>query len=157
MERILITTTGFGRMKEELRQLKSVELPRVITAIGEARERGDVSKNAEYHAACERKGFIDTRVTELEDKISRAEVIDPTKLSGPEIQFGATVTLVDAETEEEVTYKIVGHDESDIKQGLISIFSPLARALLAKSEGDTVSTQTPRGSKSYEVIRVVFK
>ncbi|ACI99408.1 transcription elongation factor GreA [Rhodospirillum centenum] len=157
MEKVPMTARGFTRLQEELKQLKSVERPAVIKAIAEAREHGDLSENAEYHAARERQSFIEGRVMELEDKISRAEVIDPTKLSGSAIKFGATVTLADEDTDEEVTYQIVGQDESDIKAGFISITSPLARALIGKQVGDSVEVTTPGGSKSYEITGIQFK
>ena len=152
-----MTARGFNRLQEELKTLKSVERPAVIKAIAEAREHGDLSENAEYHAARERQSFIEGRVMELEDKISRAEVIDVSKLSGSTVKFGATVTLADEDTDEEVTYQIVGQDESDIKAGFISIISPLSRALIGKQVGDTVEVTTPGGSKSYEIIDIAFK
>ena len=152
-----MTAAGYNRLQEELRHLKTVERPAVIKAIAEAREHGDLSENAEYHAARERQSFIEGRVSELEDKISRAEVIDPTKLSGKTVKFGATVTLADEDTDEESTYQIVGQDESDIKNRLLSITSPLARALIGKSVGDSVEVATPGGSKMYEVVSVVFR
>lgn len=152
-----MTARGFIRLQEELKHLKSVERPAVIKAIAEAREHGDLSENAEYHAARERQSFIEGRVMELEDKISRAEVIDVSKLSGNAVKFGATVTLADEDTDEEVTYQIVGQDESDIKAGFISITSPLARALIGKQVGDTVEVTTPGGSKSYEIVKIAFK
>lgn len=152
-----MTARGFNRLQEELKHLKSVERPAVIKAIAEAREHGDLSENAEYHAARERQSFIEGRVMELEDKISRAEVIDPARLSGNAIKFGATVTLADEDTDEEVTYQIVGQDESDIKAGFISITSPLARALIGKQVGDSVEVTTPGGSKSYEITGIQFK
>lgn len=157
MEKVPMTARGFNRLQEELKHLKSVERPAVIKAIAEAREHGDLSENAEYHAARERQSFIEGRVMELEDKISRAEVIDPSKLSGDSIKFGATVKLADEDTDEESTYQIVGQDESDIKAGFISVTSPLARALIGKHVGDTVEVTTPGGSKSYEVIEISFK
>jgi transcription elongation factor GreA len=134
-----------------------VERPAVIKAIAEAREHGDLSENAEYHAARERQSFIEGRVGELEDKISRAEVIDPTKLSGDTVKFGATVTLADEDTDQEMTYQIVGSEESDIKAGFLSITSPLARALIGKSVGDSVEVPTPGGSKMYEIVTLAFK
>ncbi|MFM2043247.1 MAG: transcription elongation factor GreA [Pseudomonadota bacterium] len=152
-----MTARGFTRLQDELKHLKSVERPAVIKAIAEAREHGDLSENAEYTAARERQSFIEGRVMELEDKISRAEVIDPARLSGDTIKFGATVTLADEDTDEESTYQIVGQDESDIKGGFISITSPLARALIGKHVGDTVEVTTPGGSKSYEIIGIAFK
>jgi len=157
MEKVPMTARGYNRLQDELKHLKSVERPAVIKAIAEAREHGDLSENAEYHAAREKQSFIEGRVMELEDKISRAEVIDPTKLSGNAVKFGVTITLADEDTDEEVTYQIVGQDESDIKQGLISITSPLARALIGKSVGDNVEVTTPGGSKSYEVVGIAFK
>ncbi len=157
MEKVPMTARGYNRLQDELKHLKSVERPAVIKAIAEAREHGDLSENAEYHAARERQSFIEGRVMELEDKISRAEVIDPVKLTGNAVKFGATITLADEDTDEEVTYQIVGQDESDIKQGLVSITSPLARALIGKSVGDSVEVTTPGGSKSYEVVNIAFK
>jgi transcription elongation factor GreA len=139
-----------------LRHLKSAERPAVIRAIAEAREHGDLSENAEYHAARERQSFIEGRVAELEDKLSRAEVIDVSKLSGKQVMFGATVTLVDEDTDEKIKYQIVGQDESDIAASRLSIGSPLARALIGKRVGDNVEVTTPSGSKSYEVTRVNF-
>lgn len=152
-----MTAAGYNRLQEELKHLKSVERPNVIKAIAEAREHGDLSENAEYTAARERQSFIEGRVAELEDKISRAEVIDPAKLSGNTVKFGATVTLADEDTDEETTYQIVGQDESDIKNGLLSIQAPLARALINKSVGDSVEVSTPGGSKLYEIVTVAFK
>jgi len=157
MEKIPMTAVGFSRLQDELKLLKSVERPAVIKAIAEAREHGDLSENAEYTAARERQGFIEGRVSELEDKISRAEVIDPTKLSGSLVKFGATITLADEDTDEESKYQIVGQDESDIKAGRLSISSPLARALIGKSVGDSVEVATPGGSKLYEVVAVEFR
>jgi len=138
MEKIPMTAPGYIRLQEELKQLKSVERPAVIKAIAEAREHGDLSENAEYHAARERQSFIEGRVLELEDRISRAEVIDVSKLSGDAVKFGATVTVADEDTDEESVFQIVGQDESNIKAGLLSITSPLARALIGKSVGDNV-------------------
>ena len=152
-----MTPEGYARLEEELRHLKSVERPAVIRAIAEAREHGDLSENAEYHAARERQSFIEGRLAELEDKISRAEVIDVSKLSGRQVKFGATVTLVDEDTDEKAAYQIVGQDESDIKTKRLSITSPLARALLGKLVGETVEVSTPGGSKSYEFVKVEFK
>lgn len=152
-----MTAAGFNRLQEELKHLKISERPAVIKAIAEAREHGDLSENAEYHAARERQSFIEGRVLELEDKISRAEVIDPGKLSGDTVKFGATVTLADQDTDEETTYQIVGQDESDIKQRLLSIQAPLARALINKSVGDSVEVSTPGGSKLYEIVTVEFR
>ncbi|AWJ89056.1 transcription elongation factor GreA [Azospirillum brasilense] len=157
MEKVPMTAAGYNRLQEELKHLKTVERPNVIKAIAEAREHGDLSENAEYTAARERQSFIEGRVAELEDKISRAEVIDPTKLSGSSVKFGATVTLADEDTDEEITYQIVGQDESDIKNGMLSIQAPLARALINKSVGDSVEVSTPGGSKVYEIVTVAFK
>jgi len=140
-----------------LKHLKITERPAVIKAIAEAREHGDLSENAEYHAARERQSFIEGRVLELEDKISRAEVIDPAKLTGNTVKFGATVTLADQDTDEETTYQIVGQDESDIKNRLLSIQAPLARALINKAVGDSVEVSTPGGSKLYEIVSVEFR
>jgi len=156
MNRIPMTGEGYNRLQDELKRLKSIDRPAIIKAIAEARTHGDLSENAEYHAARERQSFIEGRVMELEDKISRAEVIDVSKLSGSLVKFGATVTLADEETDEEQTFRIVGEDEADIKQGRLSVTSPLARALIGKSKGDSVEVSTPRGAKSYEVVTVAF-
>lgn len=157
MEKVPMTAAGFNRLQEELKHLKITERPAVIKAIAEAREHGDLSENAEYHAARERQSFIEGRVLELEDKISRAEVIDPAKLTGSTVKFGATVTLADQDTDEETTYQIVGQDESDIKNRLLSIQAPLARALINKAVGDSVEVSTPGGSKLYEIVSVEFR
>ncbi len=156
MTKIPMTAEGFFRLEEELKHLKSIERPAVIRAIAEAREHGDLSENAEYHAARERQSFIEGRLAELEDKVARAEVIDPRKLSGKQVMFGATVTLVDEDTDEKAKYQIVGPDESDISSGRISISSPLARALIGKSVGDSAEVSTPGGTKSYEIVKVAF-
>jgi len=156
MTKIPMTAEGLQRLEEEMRHLKLVERPAVIRQIAEAREHGDLSENAEYHAARERQSFIEGRLGELEDKIARAEVIDTSKLSGSVIKFGATVTLADEESDEEQTFRIVGEDEADIKGGLLSVASPLARALIGKGKGDSVEVSTPRGNKSYEVVTVAF-
>jgi transcription elongation factor GreA len=156
IEKIPMTLGGYERLQEELRQLKTVERPAIIKAIAEAREHGDLSENAEYHAARERQSFIEGRVMELEGKISFAEVIDVTKLSGKTVTFGVTVNLSDEDTDEDVKYQIVGADESDIAKGLLSITSPLARALIGKSVGDSVEVTTPRGSKSYKIEKIRF-
>lgn len=152
-----MTAAGYTRLQEELKHLKAVERPNVIKAIAEAREHGDLSENAEYHAARERQSFIEGRVMELEDKISRAEVIDVSKLSGDTVKFGATIRLADEDTDEETSYQIVGQDESDIKNGFLSISSPLARALIGKHVGDNVEVTTPGGSKSYEIVNISFR
>jgi transcription elongation factor GreA len=157
MDKIPMTQGGYDRMGEELRDLRSNQRPTVIKQIAEAREHGDLSENAEYHAAREKQSFIEGRIQDLEDKISRAEVIDPASLSGANIKFGATVSLVDDDTDEKVTYQIVGQDEADIKKGLLSITSPLGRALIGKAVKDNVEINTPGGTKAYEVMKVVFK
>jgi transcription elongation factor GreA len=157
MDKVPMTAGGFQRLQDELKHLKAVERPAIIRAIAEAREHGDLSENAEYHAARERQSFIEGRVGELEDRISRAEVIDPKTLSGDNVKFGATVTLVDEDTDEKVTYQLVGEFEADISNGLLSITSPLARALIGKSKGDSVEVVTPGGSKAYEILKVAFK
>jgi len=153
MEKVPMTSEGYNRLQEELKRLKSVDRPAIIRSIAEARDHGDLSENAEYHAARERQGFIEGRVMELEDKIARAEIIDVTKLSGTVVKFGATVSLAD----EEQTFQIVGQDEADITQGRLSVTSPLARALIGKKIGESVEVTTPRGAKSYEVVKVRFK
>ena len=155
MEKIPMTRAGFDALDAELRTLKSVERPAVIRAIAEAREHGDLSENAEYHAAREKQSFIEGRIKELESILGRAEVIDPSKLSGS-IKFGATVTLVDEDTEEERTYTIVGEVEADIENGLLNIKSPLARALIGKDEGDCVVVVTPGGEKSFESLSMRY-
>ncbi len=152
-----MTADGYARLEEELRHLKSVERPAVIRAIAEARDHGDLSENAEYHAARERQSFIEGRLSELEDKISRADVIDVAKLSGKQVKFGATITLVDEDTDEKTAYQIVGQDEADIKTKRLSITSPLARALIGKQVGESVEVATPGGSKVYEIVKVQFK
>ena len=151
-----MTPAGLARLEEELRTLKSVERPAVIKAIAEAREHGDLSENAEYHAARERQSFIEGRVAELEDIISRAQVIDAASMSGDQVRFGATVTLADEDSDDEVVYTIVGAHEADIKDGRMSVHSPLARALIGKHIGDTVEVVSPGGSKSYEIVDVKF-
>ena len=152
-----MTSEGFDRIVEELKRLRTEERPAVIRAIEEARGHGDLSENAEYHAAKERQSFIEGRVAKLEDKARRAEVIDPKQLSGKQIKFGAKVKLADEDTDEKITYRIVGADESDIKAGLLSVSSPLARALIGKSRGDSVEVITPGGARAYEVLSVSFK
>ncbi|KFI33670.1 transcription elongation factor GreA [Haematobacter missouriensis] len=155
MEKILMTRKGQSALDEELRNLKSVERPAVIRAIAEAREHGDLSENAEYHAARERQSFIEGRIGQIEAILGLAEVIEPSRLSGP-IKFGATVTLVDEDTDEEKTYQIVGETEADIENGLLNIRSPLARALIGKDEGDTVEVKTPGGERNYEIVTVRY-
>jgi len=151
-----MTAGGFSRLEEELKHLKSVERPAIIRAIAEARANGDLSENAEYHAARERQSFIEGRVGELEDKLARAEIIDVSKLKGKQVTFGATVTVIDEDSEEKTKYQIVGQDESDIRAGRLSVNSPLARALIGKRVGDSVEVATPNGAKSYEIVRLVF-
>jgi transcription elongation factor GreA len=156
-ERVPMTIEGHKFFSEELHRLKSVERPRIIQAISEARAHGDLSENAEYHSAKEAQGFNEARVGELEDKLSRAEVIDTAKLSGATIKFGATVSLLDDDTNEKVRYKIVGDLEASVRDGKISISSPIARALIGKSAGDAVEVVTPKGSRSYAVVKVEWK
>jgi transcription elongation factor GreA len=156
MERIPMTAAGFKSLEEEVNHLKNVERHEIIKAIAEARAHGDLSENAEYHAAKERQGFIEGRVLELEDQIGRAEVIDVSKLSGTTVKFGATVTLVDEDTDEKRKYQIVGDVESDAKHGRISLSSPIARALIGKGKGDKVEVTTPGGARSYEILKVEF-
>jgi transcription elongation factor GreA len=151
-----MTVGGFARLEEELRYLKSTARPEVIRAIAEAREHGDLSENAEYHAARERQSFIEGRVAELEDKIARAEVIDVASLNGKTVKFGATVTLVDEDTDAEAAYQLVGEMEADVKEGRLSITAPLARALIGKEVGDSVEVMTPVGSKAYEILKVQY-
>jgi len=156
MEKVLITRRGFEALETELKALKSVERPAVIKAIAEAREHGDLSENAEYHAAREKQSFIEGRIKELESTIGRAEVVDTSKLTGP-IKFGATVRLVDEESDEERVYQIVGEPEADLEKGLLNIRSPLARALIGKEAGDSVEVRTPGGERSYEVLAVEYR
>jgi transcription elongation factor GreA len=152
-----MTSEGLVNLEDELRHLKNTARPEVIRAIALAREHGDLSENAEYHAARDRQSFIEGRVGELEDKIARAEVIDVSKLSGKTVKFGAKVSLIDEDTEEKQIYQIVGQDEADVKQGRLAITSPLARALIGKSVGDSVEVNTPKGEKAYEITRVRFR
>lgn len=156
MEKVPMTLAGLERLESDLKRYKTEERPAVIAAIAEARAHGDLSENAEYHAAKERQSFIEGQITEIEDLIARAEVIDVSTLSGDTIKFGATVTLVDIETDEERTYQIVGEVESDIKEGRLSIISPLARALIGKSEGDDVDFAAPGGQRAYEILSVNY-
>jgi transcription elongation factor GreA len=151
-----MTAEGYQALDAELKRLKSVERPSVIQAISEARTHGDLSENAEYHAAKERQAFIESRVAEIEDKIARAQVIDVSKLGGKQVKFGATVTLLDEDSGGKAKYKIVGEDESDVRAGKISITSPIARALIGKEEGDVVEVMAPGGAKSYEIIKVKY-
>jgi len=155
MEKIPMTRAGFTALDDELKLLKSIERPAIIRAIAEAREHGDLSENAEYHSAREKQSFIEGRIKELEGTLSLAEVIDPTKLSGA-IKFGATVTIVDEDSDEEKTYQIVGETEADIEAGKLNIRSPIARALIGKDEGDSVEVNTPGGQRSYEILTIRF-
>ena len=152
-----MTAAGYARIEQELKRLKGEERPSIIKAIAEAREHGDLSENAEYHAAKERQAIVEGRVEELTDKLRRAKVIDVTKLSGDDVKFGAFVTLANDDTDEESTYQIVGSEESDIRAGLLSITSPLARALIGKTSGDAVEVHTPNGQRGYEVVSVEYK
>ncbi len=156
MDKVPMTMAGHERLQVTLKSLKSVDRPAIIKAIAEAREHGDLSENAEYHAARERQSFIEGQIAELEDRLARAEVIDVSKLSGDQIKFGATIGLVDEDTDEEHTYQIVGQHEADIDEGRLSITSPLARALIGKQVGDSVEVPTPSGSKAYEVTKVSY-
>jgi transcription elongation factor GreA len=157
MDKLPITGKGFAALEEELKRRQQVERPRIIEAISEARAHGDLSENAEYHAAKENQSLNEGRILELESMIARAEIIDVSKLTGDTIKFGATVKLVDEDTEEEKTYQIVGDPEADVKSGRVSISSPVARALIGKGVGDTVEVTTPGGGKSYEVVEVAFR
>ena len=156
MDKVPMTRQGYDALNVELKQLKDKERPAVITAIAEARDHGDLSENAEYHAAREKQSFIEGRIREIEAQVSRAEVIDPSKMTGKTIRFGATIVLVDEDTEEERTYQIVGETEADIDNGKLNMRSPLARALIGKEEGDQVEVMTPGGGKCYEVLGVRY-
>ncbi|PHR62874.1 MAG: transcription elongation factor GreA [Robiginitomaculum sp.] len=156
MTKVPMTVEGQLALDEELKFLKSVERPQVIAAIAEAREHGDLKENAEYHAAKDRQGFIEARVKDLEGKLSRAQVIDVTIMSGDVVRFGATVTVFDEATEEELTYKIVGEDEAEVALGKVSVTSPIARAMITKEIGDVVEVIAPGGSRSLEIIMVVW-
>ncbi len=156
MDKIPMTAGGYAALEAELKRRQQEERPRIIQAIAEARSHGDLSENAEYHAAKENQSLNEGRIAELEDKLSRAEVIDVSKLSGNTVKFGATVTLMDEDTEEEKKYQIVGESEADVKLGKVSITSPIARALISKKVGDTVEVNTPGGGKSYEILKIAF-
>lgn len=156
MEKVPMTRAGYNALVDELKTLKHTERPAIIQAIAEARAHGDLSENAEYHTAKDRQGMIEARIKELESLISRAEVIDPSKMNGTTIRFGATVVLIDEDTEEERTYQIVGESEADIANGRLNMRSPLARALIGKEEGDSVEVTAPGGDRSYEVVRVRY-
>ena len=157
MEKVPMTLAGYEALQAELKMLKGPERPAIIQAIAEAREKGDLSENAEYHAARERQSFVEGRIAELEDKTSRAEIIDPSKLSGDQIMFGATVVVADCETDEERRYQIVGESESDIASGKLAVTSPMARALIGKSVNDVIEVHSPGGTKDYEIVSVEFK
>jgi len=157
MDKFPMTAGGYAALEEELKRRQQIERPRIIQAIAEARTHGDLSENAEYHAAKDAQALNEGRVAELEDRLSRAEVIDVSKLSGNTIKFGATVTLVDEDTDERKTYQIVGESEADVKAGRVSITSPTARALIGKKPGDSVEVLTPGGGKSYEILNVAFQ
>ena len=157
MQKVPMTSGGYVNLQEELKTLKSIERPAVIKAIAIAREHGDLSENAEYHAARDKQSFIEGRIAEIEDTISRAEVIDVSKLSGKKVQFGATVTIADEDTAALTTYQIVGEHESNVNEGRLSVAAPIARALIGKSVGETVEVVTPSGQKDYEIVKVRFK
>jgi len=157
MEKIPVTAAGFAAMEADLKNLKTVERPNIIAAIAEARAHGDLSENAEYSAAKEKQSFIEGRIQDLEARVSRAEVIDVKALKGDKILFGATVRVVDCDTDEEGIYQIVGEYEADIKQNKLSLTAPLSRALIGKKVGDTVEVNTPKGQKAYEILKVEFK
>ncbi len=156
MEKVPMTASGYAALEAEVKVLKTVERQRIIKAIAEARAHGDLSENAEYHAAKEAQGMNEARVSDIEDKLSRAEIIDISKLSGDTVKFGAIVKIVDEDTDEEQRYQIVGEVESDVKNGRIAVNSPIARALINKKVGDSVEVTTPRGAKSYEILEIQF-
>jgi transcription elongation factor GreA len=155
-EKVPMTPEGQVRLREELKRLREVELPQVVKDIGTAREHGDLSENAEYHAAKERQGMIVARINHIEQSLSRAEVIDPTKLSGSKIQFGARVKLLNLDSDKEERFQIVGPEEADLKIGRISVASPLARGLLGREVGDEVKLQMPAGPRTYEILEIAF-
>jgi transcription elongation factor GreA len=156
-ERVPMTVEGFKKLQAELHRLKAEERPRIIQQISDAREHGDLSENAEYHAAKEAQGLNEAKVAEIEDKIGRADVIDTSKLSGSTVKFGATVSLEDEDSGDKVKYKIVGEHEANVREGMISINSPIARALIGKSKGDSAEVTTPRGTRSYEILKIEYK
>lgn len=156
MEKVPVTKAGYDRLNAELKELKENERPAVIKAIAEAREHGDLSENAEYHAARERQSFVEGRIQELEGLVSRADVIDPTKIGGDTIKFGATIEIVDEDTDEEKTFQIVGESEADIDNGKLNMRAPLARSLIGKEVGDNVEVNTPGGGKSYEILSIKY-
>ena len=157
MEKIPLTASGYVALEEELKRRQQQDRPRIIQAISEARSHGDLSENAEYHSAKEQQSLNEGRIAELEDKLSRAEVIDVSKLSGNTVKFGATVTVVDEDTEVKHAYQLVGETEADVKSGRVSITSPTARALIGKKVGDSVEVVTPGGGKSYEILKIAFQ
>ena len=157
MEKVPMTVEGFKKLEAELHRLKVEERPRIIQQIADAREHGDLAENAEYHAAKEAQGLNEAKVAELEDKLGRAEVIDTSKLSGSTVKFGATVTLEDEDSGDKVKYMIVGEHEANVREGKISIVSPIARALIGKVKGDSAEVTTPRGSRSYEILKIEYK
>ncbi|MDO8378386.1 MAG: transcription elongation factor GreA [Pseudomonadota bacterium] len=154
MEKVPMTVEGYQALDEDLKRLKTLERPAVIAAISEARQHGDLSENAEYHAAKERQGWIEGQIADIEDRMARAQVIDVSKLSGTQVKFGATVSVVDEDTEDSARYQIVGEHEADVKSGKISIASPIARAMIGKEMGDVVEVNTPGGTKAYEILKV---
>ena len=157
MEKVPMTTNGYKNLESELKTLKSEERPNIIKAIAEAREHGDLSENAEYHAAKEQQSFIEGRILELEDKLRRADVIDPKNINSDKVVFGASITLIDVSNDNEKVYKIVGIDETNVDKGLISISSPVAKSLLGKFQGDIVDVKTPGGQISYEIEKIEYK
>ncbi|HEX3405937.1 MAG TPA: transcription elongation factor GreA [Caulobacteraceae bacterium] len=154
MDKVPMTAEGYQALDEELKRLKSQERPNAIAAIAEARTHGDLSENAEYHAAKERQGWIEGRIAVIEDQIARAQIIDVSKLSGEQVKFGATVSVVDEDTEEQARYQIVGEHEADVRSGKVSIASPIARAMIGKEKGDVVEVNTPGGVKAYEILKI---
>ena len=154
MEKVPMTVEGYRSLDEDLKRLKTLERPAVIAAISEARAHGDLSENAEYHEAKERQGWIEGQIADIEDKMARAQVIDVSKLSGKQIKFGATVSVIDEDTEEKARYQIVGEHEADVKRGRVSVTSPIARAIIGKETGDVVEVNTPGGVKAYEIVKV---
>jgi transcription elongation factor GreA len=157
MEKVPMTIEGFKKLEAELQRLKAEERPRIIQQIADAREHGDLAENAEYHAAKEAQGLNEAKVAELEDKVGRAEVIDTSKLTGSTVKFGATVTLVDEDSGDKVKYKIVGEHEANVRDGKISITSPIARALIGKAKGESAEVTTPKGTRSYEILKIEYK
>ena len=157
MEKVPMTIEGFKKLEAELHRLKVEERPRIIQQIAEARDHGDLAENSEYHAAKDAQGLNEAKVAELEDKIARAEIIDPSQLSGSTVKFGATVTLEDEDSGDKVKYKIVGEHEANVREGRISITSPIARALISKSKGDSAEVTTPKGTRSYEILKIEYK